>query len=150
MQTDTLIAATRERADLLETLSAHRGFLHRTVRDLTDEQAARRPTASALSLGGIIKHVADMEEGWANFVVEGPSAIGAADQRQWHRNQFDRTGDSGDLFGAQPHGRWFSGHGFSGLRARQSERHRHPLRMDWLKRAEACPLSGTCGRFATT
>jgi uncharacterized damage-inducible protein DinB len=80
MQTDTLIAATRERADLLETLSTHRGFLLRTVRELTDEQAALRPTASALTLGGIIKHVAEMEEGWVNFIVEGPSAIGPADE----------------------------------------------------------------------
>jgi hypothetical protein len=36
---------TSERADLLQTLANHRGFLHHTVRDLTDEQAAQRTTA---------------------------------------------------------------------------------------------------------
>ncbi len=43
---------TGERADLLETLAKHRNFLRYTVRDLTDEQAAQRPTASGLCLGG--------------------------------------------------------------------------------------------------
>lgn len=44
-------AAIGERADLVETLRNHRYFLRYTVRDLTDEQAARRTTASELSLG---------------------------------------------------------------------------------------------------
>ena len=39
---------TGERADLLETLAKHRGFLHQTVQGLTDEQARLRPTTSAL------------------------------------------------------------------------------------------------------
>ena len=73
-------ALTRERTDLLETLAKHRGFLRQTVRGLTDEQAGLRPTASELCLGGIIKHVALMEEGWADFIVEGPGAIGPADE----------------------------------------------------------------------
>jgi uncharacterized damage-inducible protein DinB len=62
---------TGERADLLETLAKHRGFLRFTVRDLTDEQAARRTTASELCLGGLIKHVTVTEEGWARFIVDG-------------------------------------------------------------------------------
>ena len=48
---------TGERADLRQTLAKHRGFLCYTVRDLTDEQAAQRTTASELCLGGLIKHV---------------------------------------------------------------------------------------------
>jgi Protein of unknown function (DUF664) len=67
-----------ERADLLEALRVHRHFLRHTVRDLTDEQARQRTTASELCLGGLIKHVAFIEQGWANFVVEGPSALGNA------------------------------------------------------------------------
>ena len=35
-----------------------RHFLRFTVRDLTDEQARQRTTASELTLGGLIKHVA--------------------------------------------------------------------------------------------
>ena len=50
---------TAERADLLETLAAHRYFLRHTVQGLTDEQARQRTTVSELTLGGLIKHVAD-------------------------------------------------------------------------------------------
>lgn len=76
--TTTATNTTGERADLLETLDRHRDFLRFTVRDLTDEQAARRTTASELCLGGLIKHVADMERNWMRFVLEGPSAMGDA------------------------------------------------------------------------
>jgi hypothetical protein len=71
-------AADPERADLVEALRVHRQFLRRTVRDLTDEQARQRTTASELCLGGLIKHVAFIEQGWANFVVAGPSALGSS------------------------------------------------------------------------
>lgn len=66
---------TGERADLLQTLGKHRHFLRYTVRDLTDEQAARRTTASELCLGGLIKHVATVEERWMRFVVGGAEAM---------------------------------------------------------------------------
>ncbi len=66
---------TGERADLAQALAKHRHFLRYTVRGLTDEQAAQRTTASELSLGGLIKHVAATERQWARFIVEGPSAM---------------------------------------------------------------------------
>ena len=69
----------RERADLLDTLARHRSFLRFTVRDLSDEQAARSPTVSALCLGGLIKHVSRVERRWADFIEEGPGAIGQTD-----------------------------------------------------------------------
>jgi hypothetical protein len=69
-------AVSGERADLLAILGAHRNFLRFTTRDLTDEQAGQRTTVSELCLGGLIKHVASTERGWANFIVEGPSALG--------------------------------------------------------------------------
>jgi hypothetical protein len=65
-----------ERADLLEALGTHRHFLRYTVRDLTDEQARQRTTASELTLGGLIKHVSAIESGWVDFVLEGPWAMG--------------------------------------------------------------------------
>ena len=58
---------TGERADLLQTLARHRGFLRHTVRDLTDEQAAARTTVSELCLGGLIKHVSSTEARWMRF-----------------------------------------------------------------------------------
>ena len=70
---------TGERADLAETLGTHRSFLRYTVRGLTDEQAAQRTTASELTLGGLIKHVAATEKQWAAFIVNGPAAMGGWD-----------------------------------------------------------------------
>ncbi|MFF5207888.1 DinB family protein [Streptosporangium sp. NPDC000396] len=64
-----------ERADLLQTLTKHRGFLRQTVQGLTDEQAAQRTTASELCLGGLIKHVALTEERWMRFAVGGAAAM---------------------------------------------------------------------------
>ncbi|WP_432927990.1 DinB family protein [Microbispora sp. CA-135349] len=71
-------AGSGERADLLAMLAKTRHFLRLTTRDLTDEQAGRRTTASELCLGGLIKHVTLTERNWANFIVEGPSAMGDA------------------------------------------------------------------------
>ncbi|WP_245666672.1 DinB family protein [Actinomadura latina] len=67
---------TGERADLLAMLAKHRHFLRFTTRDLTDEQAGLRTTASELCLGGLIKHVTSCERGWGDFIVDGPSAMG--------------------------------------------------------------------------
>jgi uncharacterized damage-inducible protein DinB len=64
-----------ERADLLAELATARAAIVTPVRDLTDEHAGTRPTASALCLGGLIKHVTAVEEGWMRFVIEGPSAM---------------------------------------------------------------------------
>ena len=69
-------ALTGERADLLETLAKNRYFLRFTTRDLTDEEAGRRTTASELCLGGLIKHVASVERHWVDFILKGPSAMG--------------------------------------------------------------------------
>lgn len=62
---------TTERSDILDVLGKHRGLFRVTVQGLTDEQAATRSTASELTLGGLIKHVTQVEEKWADFVVNG-------------------------------------------------------------------------------
>jgi Protein of unknown function (DUF664) len=67
---------TGERADLTQALAKQRYFLRHTTRDLTDEQAGQRTTASELCLGGLIKHVTLTERQWAKFIREGPSAMG--------------------------------------------------------------------------
>lgn len=72
----------RERADLLQTLKRHRSFLHQTVQGLTDEQAAQRTTASELCLGGLIKHVAETEQRWVQFIVDGPAVFGEPDEAE--------------------------------------------------------------------
>lgn len=62
-----------ERADLLEALAKHRYFLRHTVQGLSDDQARLAPTASELTLGGLIKHVTQAEKDWAEFIVSGPA-----------------------------------------------------------------------------
>ena len=64
-----------EREDLIAELATARAALLATIDGLTDEQAGATPTVSALCLGGLVKHVASMEENWLRFVVEGPSAM---------------------------------------------------------------------------
>ena len=70
-----MATATGERADLIETLDKHRGFLIYTARELSDEQASQRTTASELTVGGLIKHVTAVERSWMNFIKEGPQAM---------------------------------------------------------------------------
>ena len=73
--TDTTTSLPAERADLLESLATHRNFLRFTVRGLTDEQATTRPTVSALTLAGLVKHVAATESAWVRFIEGGPEAM---------------------------------------------------------------------------
>src|SRR6516225_12426189 len=75
MPVSALDPVVGERADLLQSLARQRHFLRHTTRGLTDEQAAQRTTASALCLGGLIKHVALTERQWIRFIQEGPSAM---------------------------------------------------------------------------
>lgn len=62
--------------DLLATLARQRGFLVQTLDGLTHEQAASRPTVSALCLGGLIKHVGATERQWIDFAVNGAPTTG--------------------------------------------------------------------------
>ncbi len=75
---DTMTTTTEiddERAELLAELAVARAVLLGTVQGLTDEQLGLRPTASALCLGGLIKHVASTETAWMRFVTEGTSGM---------------------------------------------------------------------------
>jgi uncharacterized damage-inducible protein DinB len=69
-----------ERDDVLETLTKHRGFLRQAVQGVTDDQARQRPTVSELCLGGLVKHVTQVEANWARFIVEGPAEHGPPDE----------------------------------------------------------------------
>lgn len=53
-----------ERGALLGYLDAQRKSIRHSVHGLTDEQARSKPSASALSLAGILKHVSQGEAGW--------------------------------------------------------------------------------------
>ncbi len=58
-----------EREGLLNYLAQQRYVLCLAAYGLTDEQARATPTASALSVGGIIAHVAATERGWLDTVL---------------------------------------------------------------------------------
>ncbi|MEW2520311.1 DinB family protein [Actinacidiphila alni] len=77
-------AETDERDALLSFLDAQRGGLRRAVRGLTDEQAAAHPSASAMSLGGLVKHAAHCERNWIQAVLMGrPDQAPAASEGDW-------------------------------------------------------------------
>ena len=84
--TSSSTTLTRERADLIESLRRHRGFLRFTVQNLTDEQAKKRPTVSALNLAGLIKHVSATEAGWVRFAEGGAEAM----NRNWGPDTYSR------------------------------------------------------------
>lgn len=67
-----------ERDELIETLARHRGFLLHTAQGLTEEQARTVSTVSALTIAGLLKHVADTEEQWMQFAIQGADAFGAS------------------------------------------------------------------------
>ncbi|MFF5990254.1 DinB family protein [Prauserella flavalba] len=58
-----------EREALLGYLAQQRYVLCLAAYGLTDEQARATPTVSALSVGGLIKHVAATERGWLGTVL---------------------------------------------------------------------------------
>src|SRR5688572_28412821 len=59
-----------EREGLLAFLAQQRHVIRVAAYGLTDEQSRATPTASALSVGGLIKHVANTERGWMDRVLQ--------------------------------------------------------------------------------
>ncbi|MCX5387938.1 DinB family protein [Streptomyces sp. NBC_00083] len=80
-----------ERGALLLFVEAQRGGLRRSVIGLTEEQAASRPSASELSLSGLLKHVAECELNWLRMAQQQPNPK-QRDQSDWHES-FRLTGD---------------------------------------------------------
>lgn len=60
-----------ERSTLIEFLRQQRYVLKITAFELTNEQAQATPSVSALSIGGIIKHVALTEQHWIRRILKG-------------------------------------------------------------------------------
>jgi len=72
-----ILMTTTERDEIVAILTKHRYLFLVTVRGLTDEQARLTPTVSALSLGGLVKHVTATVAQWLDFVEHVPA--GGAD-----------------------------------------------------------------------
>src|SRR5690349_9436149 len=65
-----------EREGLMAFLAQQRLVLRTAAYGLTDDQARQAPTASSLSVGGLIKHVSSVERNWMDIVLQRPSAEG--------------------------------------------------------------------------
>lgn len=74
---------TDERDGLLTFLAQQRHALCATVLGLTDEQALVTPTASGLSLGGLIKHAARTERRWVVAGIAGQPLPGLWPIENW-------------------------------------------------------------------
>ncbi|MFF5856106.1 DinB family protein [Streptomyces sp. NPDC012751] len=72
-----------ERGALLAFLEEQRGGIRRALLGLTEEQARTRPSASELSLGGLLKHVGEVEESWIARARQEPPAV-ERDESNWH------------------------------------------------------------------
>lgn len=59
-----------EREGLLGYLAQQRDAIRYSAHGLTDEQARQTPTAGTLSIGGLVKHVANVERGWMDTVLQ--------------------------------------------------------------------------------
>ena len=59
-----------EREGLMAYLAQQRSVLQIAAYGLTDEQARAVPTRSALSIGGLIKHVTAVERSWVDIVLQ--------------------------------------------------------------------------------
>ena len=80
-----------ERELLLAFLNQQRDGLRFAAFGLTDEQARLSPTPSPLSVGGLLKHVISMEEGWMDLVVQRSRGGGQADYEENFRLGPDET-----------------------------------------------------------
>ncbi|NUK25833.1 DinB family protein [Streptomyces lunaelactis] len=80
-----------ERGALLSFVEAQRGAIRRSVLGLTEEQAASRPSASELSLSGLLKHVAETELNWLRMAQQKPNEK-ARTQETWG-DSFRLVGD---------------------------------------------------------
>lgn len=63
-----------EREQLLAYLVQQRDGIRNAAYGLTDEQARLAPTAGSLSIGGLVKHCAAVEDSWLGMVMQRPPA----------------------------------------------------------------------------
>lgn len=82
-----------ERAGLKEYVKAQQYAFHAIAFGLTDEQARSAPSVSALSIGGLIKHVTHCQRGWMQRVAAAPELC-ATDTRPME----DQAADYEDQF----------------------------------------------------
>jgi uncharacterized damage-inducible protein DinB len=80
-----------EREGLLAYLAQQRSLVRISAHGLTEEQARETPTSSALSIGGLVKHLGSMERGWIDTVLQRRSASEEEDYHTAFRLAPDET-----------------------------------------------------------
>jgi hypothetical protein len=66
------LPAADERQSLLQFLAFQQNAFFAVAYGLTDEQARSKPSVSALSIGGLVKHAANVQKGWADRAAAAP------------------------------------------------------------------------------
>jgi hypothetical protein len=84
----TVPPVTDERSGLLAFLAQQRDAVRITAHGLTDEEARRTPTAGTLSVGGLVKHVAAMERGWMDILLQRQSEASTEEQGDTYADDF--------------------------------------------------------------
>ncbi|WP_030763903.1 DinB family protein [Streptomyces sp. NRRL F-2664] len=69
-----------ERGTLLAFVESQRAALRETLLGLDAQQAASRPSASELSLSGLLKHVAECELSWLRMAQQRPNELGRTEE----------------------------------------------------------------------
>ncbi|MCO8270313.1 DinB family protein [Actinoplanes sp. TRM 88003] len=93
---DTRVAYTSEREALAGFLDSQRKMLIATLDGLDDAAARRTPSASSLSLLGLIKHATTWERRWFQVVVAGRDLPGEWPAVMPDRYDADMQVDEGD------------------------------------------------------
>jgi uncharacterized damage-inducible protein DinB len=73
-----------EREALLSYLAQQRYVLRLAAYGLSDEQAQSTPTVSALSVGGLVKHVSAVERFWMDVVMQRVKVLDAGQDYENH------------------------------------------------------------------
>lgn len=89
---------TDERDGLLTYLAQQRRVLCTAAYGLTDAQARATPSASSLCIGGLIQHVAMIERGWMDIVLQRHSGSGDEYQANFRLGAHDTLDDVLDLY----------------------------------------------------
>ncbi|OEJ32556.1 DinB family protein [Streptomyces subrutilus] len=84
-----------ERGTLLAFVEAQRAALRESVLGLSEEQAASRPSASELSLSGLLKHAGEVELNWLRLAQQRPGGTSQAEPGGEERRT---EADWGDAF----------------------------------------------------
>jgi hypothetical protein len=87
-----------ERRLLLAYIAQQRDGVRNAAFGLTDEQARLAPTASALTVGGLVKHVAHTERGWIDTMLRRHRGISMAEEMAAYEDSF-RLGPDETLAG---------------------------------------------------